>query len=474
MKLNRTNIFIAISSIALSIVLIIQVNWIFQTAKIKEEIFNEKANMVLSKTAEALSSDTVTCKNMETCIGKNEIHKTDSLFTNYMKFYNFHIDYSFEVKKPGSVTAKNESDSPDSHRETGLKNNVYKKRLEEEATKNGLELNLFLPEKKQFILEEMGTMFITSVILILVVLVMFWRTILLLMKEKKISEHTTDFLNNMTHEFKTPLTNIALAGKMIIKDSTTKQGDKIKHYSEIILEENEKLRLQVEQVLSMTALERGEIPLRKTELDFHELINDSLKYISIQIENKKGNLKLNLNADKFVVMGDKTHLTNALCNLMQLAFENLRAPSPGASPTDLVHYRAAEIDQQIDLLYNVGRDTTIAGSALIFSAERQEATRNILPTLTAAMNSLPAGLVQPPHRHNSVAVSLVIQGANCFSIIDGRRKNWSPWATTITPPVSVHSHHNDGNEQARFLIIQDGGIFYHARAMGFSFAEQPE
>lgn len=321
MKLNRTNIFIAISSIALLIVLIIQVNWIFQTAKIKEEIFNEKANMVLSKTAEALSSDTVTCKNMETCIGKNEIHKTDSLFTNYMKFYNFHIDYSFEVKKPGSVTAKNESDSPDSHRETGLKNNVYKKRLEEEATKNGLELNLFLPEKKQFILEEMGTMFITSVILILVVLVMFWRTILSLMKEKKISEHTTDFLNNMTHEFKTPLTNIALAGKMIIKDSTTKQGDKIKHYSEIILEENEKLRLQVEQVLSMTALERGEIPLRKAELDFHELINDSLKYISIQIENKKGNLKLNLNADKFVVMGDKTHLTNALCNLIDNAIK---------------------------------------------------------------------------------------------------------------------------------------------------------
>ncbi len=321
MKLNRTNIFIAISSIALLIVLIIQVNWIFQTAKIKEEIFNEKANMVLSKTAEALSSDTVTCKNMETCIGKNEIHKTDSLFTNYMKFYNFHIDYSFEVKKPGSVTAKNESDSPDSHRETGLKNNVYKKRLEEEATKNGLELNLFLPEKKQFILEEMGTMFITSVILIVVVLVMFWRTILSLMKEKKISEHTTDFLNNMTHEFKTPLTNIALAGKMIIKDSTTKQGDKIKHYSEIILEENEKLRLQVEQVLSMTALERGEIPLRKAELDFHELINDSLKYISIQIENKKGNLKLNLNADKFVVMGDKTHLTNALCNLIDNAIK---------------------------------------------------------------------------------------------------------------------------------------------------------
>jgi gentisate 1,2-dioxygenase len=160
-------------------------------------------------------------------------------------------------------------------------------------------------------------------------------------------------------------------------------------------------------------------------------------------------------------------------NEPQLAFENLRAPSPGRAPTDLVHYRGAEIDRQIALLYDVGRDASIAGSALIFSAERQEATRNILPTLTAAMNSLPAGYVQPPHRHNSVAVSLIIRGDHCFSVIDGKRKDWSPWATTITPPVSVHSHHNAGDEQARFLIIQDGGIYYHARAMGFEFAEHP-
>jgi gentisate 1,2-dioxygenase len=160
-------------------------------------------------------------------------------------------------------------------------------------------------------------------------------------------------------------------------------------------------------------------------------------------------------------------------NEPQLAFENLRPTSPGRSPTDLVHYRADEIDRQIALLYEVGRNATIAGSALIFSAERQEATRNILPTLTAAMNSLPPGFVQPPHRHNAVAIALIIRGNGCFSIIDGKRKNWSPWATTITPPVSVHSHHNGGAEQARFLIIQDGGIFYHTRAMGFAFVEQP-
>lgn len=197
MKRNRNYLYIAISSIALLIVLSIQVNWIFQTAKIKEELFNEKANMVLIRTAEALSADKEACRNMESGVEQNEIDKIDSLFTHYMKFYNFHIDYSFEVKNPIPFTFMSES------RSVG---NVYKKRLDEVVSKNGLELNLFIPEKKQFIIAEMGTTFITSVILILVVLVMFWRTILLLIKEKKISEHTTDFLNNMTHEFKTPLT----------------------------------------------------------------------------------------------------------------------------------------------------------------------------------------------------------------------------------------------------------------------------
>ncbi len=324
LKRNRTHIFIAISSIALLIVLIIQVYWIFQTAKVKEELFNEKANMVLARTTEALRSDKETCRNMEVSIGRNEIHKIDSMFKYYMNFYNFYIDYSFEVIKPSSFQPIS---FPYKKGEGFLINfypdepGCYRKSLEEVASNNGMELKLNFPGKKHYIMAEMGAQFITSVILILVVLVMFWRTTLSLMMEKKISEHTTDFLNNMTHQFKTPLTSIALAGKMIIKDSMGKEDEKIKHYSGIILEENERLRLQVEQVLSMTALERGEIPLQKAELDIRTLIHDCVKSIGIQIESKQGNLKLQLDAARSVIMGDKTHLTNALCNLVDNAIK---------------------------------------------------------------------------------------------------------------------------------------------------------
>ena len=324
MKKKRTNIFIAITSVALLIVMIIQVNWIFQTAKIKEELFNEKANMVLSRTTEAISSDKETCMKIGACVdednnpepiaklGRNEVHKIDSLFNHYMNFYKIQVDYSYIVLKPRTNIDKTKN---------GFTNYIYNIPSEEAASETGFKLKLIFPDKNKFIYAEIGKQFITSIVLILFVLILFWRTVLSLMKEKIISEHTTDFLNNMTHEFKTPLTNIALASKMIIKDSANKQDGKIKHYSEIILEENEKLRIQVEQVLSMTALERGEIPLRKTEIDFHELIKESLKYISIQIDNKNGTISLNLTAEKFKVEGDKTHLTNAICNLIDNAIK---------------------------------------------------------------------------------------------------------------------------------------------------------
>ena len=158
-------------------------------------------------------------------------------------------------------------------------------------------------------------------------------------------------------------------------------------------------------------------------------------------------------------------------NEPQLAFERLRGPATGDAPTEPVHFTAEEIDRQVDLLYETGRGQDIAGSALIFSSTCQEAIRNVLPTLTVAMNSLPPGATQRPHRHNSVAVSLVIQGHGCHSVVDGARKDWSPWATTVTPATTVHSHHNGGDRRAMFLIVQDSGLYNHTRALGFEFAD---
>ncbi len=160
-------------------------------------------------------------------------------------------------------------------------------------------------------------------------------------------------------------------------------------------------------------------------------------------------------------------------NEPQLAFEALQPPAVGQAPTDLVHYTAPEIARQLKMLQDIGRDEATAGIAVLFSSDRQEFRRNVLPTLTLAMNALPPGTSQRAHRHNAAAVMLLVQTEGAYSLMDGKRKDWAPWATTVTPPESVHSHYNDGERQAVFLVVQDGGLFYHLRSMGFSFAEQP-
>jgi two-component system phosphate regulon sensor histidine kinase PhoR len=324
MKINRTHIFIATSSLALIVLLLIQVNWIFKTARIKEALFNEKANMVLARTTEALNANADMCEKIEASmdnngslnntaeLGEKEKHEIDSIVGFYMKFYDFYINYTFDVTKPDLIT-------PASNH--GLGNYMYCQPLEKVESKNKVNLRLILPDKRKFIIAEMGPMFITSVVLILVVLVLFWRTLLSLMKEKKISEHTTEFLNNMTHEFKTPLTNIALAGKMIHKNLDTGNEDKLKHYTGIILEENEKLTLQVEQMLGMTALERGEIVLRTSRIDLHALIQASANRVSIQLENLHGQLTLELHAANHWIMGDAVHMNHVLDNLIDNAIK---------------------------------------------------------------------------------------------------------------------------------------------------------
>lgn len=145
-------------------------------------------------------------------------------------------------------------------------------------------------------------------------------------------------------------------------------------------------------------------------------------------------------------------------------------PAPDARlrlPT--VHYRRDDIARQVALVQAASPDAGTSGLAVVFSSAALEAGRNILPTLTLSLNTLPGGAHQPPHRHNSAAITLVVAGDRCHTRIDGEDGPWSPWATLVTPPGAVHSHHNGGMEPARFLIVQDGGLHYHARTMGFAF-----
>lgn len=156
-------------------------------------------------------------------------------------------------------------------------------------------------------------------------------------------------------------------------------------------------------------------------------------------------------------------------NEPQLAFERAQAPAPGRAPIEVVHYPADEIGRQLEAIHRLPPDAVLTGKAVTFSSAALAAERTCLPSMTLAMNSLAPGEMQRPHQHNAVAVTLIVQGARCYSMIDGRQVPWQDLTTMITPPGLMHSHHNDGDRMALFLIVQDGGLHYHTRTMGFSY-----
>ena len=158
-------------------------------------------------------------------------------------------------------------------------------------------------------------------------------------------------------------------------------------------------------------------------------------------------------------------------NEPQLAFEHLHPQNAAQAAAEPVHYPADEIERQFGRLFQASANESTSGFALIFSSDIQQASRNILPTLTLSFNTLPPGERQRPHRHNSAAITLIVRGAGCHSVVDGASCPWTPWATMVTPPGAPHSHHNGGTQRAYFLIVQDGGLHYHARTMGFEFLE---
>ena len=149
-----------------------------------------------------------------------------------------------------------------------------------------------------------------------------------------------------------------------------------------------------------------------------------------------------------------------------LALDGLR--SLPASVESVVHYPAAEIARQMALVTAAEPEADTSGRALIFSTEALQGTHNLHPVMTLSLNSLAPCESQPAHRHNSAAITLVVDGEDCHSMVDGEVIAWEQWSTMVTPPGAVHSHHNGGGaRRALFLIVQDGGLYYRARTMGF-------
>ena len=158
-----------------------------------------------------------------------------------------------------------------------------------------------------------------SSVLVLTVILFFTFTIHIILKQKKLSEIKNDFINNMTHEFKTPLSTIDLSVKSMLRNDPAEKPEKFKRYASIISIENERLQKRVERILEIAQIENKKLTLEHKPVDMHELIYDCTESFKPLIEEQNGVLNLSLNASEHTVIGDKVHLGNLLNNLVDNA-----------------------------------------------------------------------------------------------------------------------------------------------------------
>ncbi|PWJ59996.1 two-component system phosphate regulon sensor histidine kinase PhoR [Dyadobacter jejuensis] len=182
-------------------------------------------------------------------------------------------------------------------------------------------LMVYFPDQEKYILSNMGVLFGGSGTLILVVMGCFYLAVSTIIRQKKMSDIKTDFINNMTHELKTPISTIGLAVDMAHEVSTEPAPPKMSRYLGIIQEENKRLGVHVEKVLQMAMLEKGEVRLERKSIPMQDLISQALNSLSMQIEKRDGKVDLAFEADHDLVYGDEIHLLNILKNLLDNAIK---------------------------------------------------------------------------------------------------------------------------------------------------------
>jgi two-component system, OmpR family, phosphate regulon sensor histidine kinase PhoR len=169
---------------------------------------------------------------------------------------------------------------------------------------------------------------IIAILFTLVICAAFYLTIHTMLRQKKLSEIKNDFINNMTHEFKTPIATISLAVDAIRNEKVQRDTQKLSYFSEIIKEENQRMNRQVETILKSALMDRQEVSLNLKTLHVHTIIRDVADNFMLRLQEKQGELELNLSATEDTIEGDEVHISNLVNNLMDNAVKYSRENVP--------------------------------------------------------------------------------------------------------------------------------------------------
>jgi two-component system phosphate regulon sensor histidine kinase PhoR len=190
--------------------------------------------------------------------------------------------------------------------------------------KDGHYFGVYFPNRTSTLWKDEGSggwTWVFPAIVTLIVFGFFAYSVWVILRQKKLSEMKNDFIGNMTHELKTPISTIALSSEVLSDPGIVDEPDRLRNYARIIRTENERLRTQVERVLQISAMDKDELNLKQEKVDMHAVVHEVIDHFQLPLQERNVRVEIGLSASQHTVNGDQVHLTNALTNLVDNALK---------------------------------------------------------------------------------------------------------------------------------------------------------
>lgn len=320
-KLSKQNFLAFFTFLALVVLLGVQLNWIFKAARLEEENFNRMVTKALIEAREEIGNTASNCNEMKDYLCGNPCHldvrkqkiaEIDSIIHSKLEIHHINMEYTFEITD--SVFA------PTNTKLFGAR--CYLQSLNGLLEKDGIKIRLEFPDRNQFLLAQIRGEFLIALLALLFVMVSFGLTSRMFRKEREMVQQTSDFINNMVHEFQTPLSNIRFATNLIKKKEQNINDEKISEYLDVILLENQKLEKHVDEILKVMC--NGNDSNGLETIDMHQLIVAGIKSFDTRIESLNGKIVFHPEAAVCTILASADHMKLVISNLIDNAIKYAR------------------------------------------------------------------------------------------------------------------------------------------------------
>lgn len=331
MSSRTIRIIVILVTLTLAALVWLQIYWVRRSYMLTDEQFNNRVNLALNSVANQINlynKDTLNIIDpvqqvsgnyfMVNVAGTADPDHLQNLLLIEFNNYNINLDFQFAVYDCflDSVQWRSYSMRTRQNLETVEQVNFPKVKMAPDSHK----FAVYFPSKNIYIARQLGVMIYSS-IGILIVIGFFVYIVFVIFKQKRLSEMKTDFINNMTHEFKTPIATIQVSSDALLRNTNTTNPEKVSTYATIIKDETNRLKGQVEQILKIAMVDNPKNKMKMEQFDFNQMIRDIADNMMVRIENAKCKLDIHLDAKHAIIEGDRDHFINVMYNLVDNALK---------------------------------------------------------------------------------------------------------------------------------------------------------